>query len=754
MMDTEDDIHVPSDIIHVPSTPPVPAPPAAPPCYAALFSGSGSIAAAQLFVKEVTNHSIIVSGQRLVTCDEEQVPVKHLRRLTMASLHLSTIDSFMGQLNMLTHVNLSFNKIVDVSPLALLSRLEVVDISHNKVVSLEALRDSVGIHTLRCQHNLIESLEPLMKLEQIRELWINDNNIPWGEFIFLLPLVQLRSVVMLNNPGSRKAKILDFVKALRPTLYNIDGIDVLAEMAKESFHGDRGLAQIAYVQEGHEFQRSTDGRVMLAQAQAQLSRHHRETLQKSAGAMQRIRALEQESGGRSYNNVPAGLEPTSKAVIHDGVYNRGRLRKQYKQPQQSLVNSGVILDGHDNQVSQCSIASNVTDEPSVHSVKSSGYGQQRKIRKFKAKHGTQAIAPKRPADMIGSAENFSNLQYGAKERAPTEKSELDEPKSYIASTEEDSIFEEASAPIQQLNLSPLRRSGQLDPMKVLRFGDNSGDAGSIHQTEESMVAICLYPNQDGYARWKKGPVAVSFERKRLFSSYKDGSIAAMCDADGNGSVMDTQGRNVLLLTSQKKNKDNIACAKVLNPKSGRLLAEYRKDDSIDAGLQGYRGGTGNDVTIGGQIGGGDDVLESPTKINQYPGKGHGAKIHTWKFAGFVIEFEPSIWDLRVKFGNERMVCEFSSVHGGQILKEKGPESDTEESVYRSKKPSPLKAYNNQKAPLKSRLGASDHVRVRKDVDAIMKSLDNVLAELDTKLPNQKDIKLPMIKMIKGGGKIK
>ena len=110
MMDTEDDIHVPSDIIHVPSTPPVPAPPAAPPCYAALFSGSGSIAAAQLFVKEVTNHSIIVSGQRLVTCDEEQVPVKHLRRLTMASLHLSTIDSFMGQLNMLTHVNLSFNK--------------------------------------------------------------------------------------------------------------------------------------------------------------------------------------------------------------------------------------------------------------------------------------------------------------------------------------------------------------------------------------------------------------------------------------------------------------------------------------------------------------------------------------------------------------------------------------------------------------------------------------------------------------------
>ena len=119
-------------------------------------------------------------------------------------------------------------------------------------------------------------------------------------------------------------------------------------------------------------------------------------------------------------------------------------------------------------------------------------------------------------------------------------------------------------------------------MQILRFGDNTDDGrNSVHLTEETSIALCLYPNKDGYARWKKGPVSISYENKRLFCSYKNGSIAAMCDSDGNGSVMDTHGKNVLLLTSKRKSCDNVACAKLMDPKSSRYnaLAEYREGEN-------------------------------------------------------------------------------------------------------------------------------------------------------------------------------
>ncbi len=747
----DDDMSFQSPVI--PQSSPIPLPPAAPPSYAANFVGN--LIEAQVFIKEVSSLSMIASGEHAITCDEEKIPIHHLRRLTMASVKLTMIDNFMGQLTMLTHVNLSFNKIIDVSALAHVTNLETLDVSHNKIVSLEGIRDLIGLHTLRCQHNQIEALEPLIGLEQVRELWISDNEIPWTEFVYFMPLLQLRSLVMTNNPGGGKGKIMDFVKSLRPTLQNIDGVDIITEVASERYHGDYGLGQLAYVQDGQEFLKSTDGRIMLAQAQAQLSRSERAALQKSQGAMQRLQALVHESGNH-YNNIQVGRDALANKspASHGDAYRRGRLRnKKYKESEPtagSLSPSGSITSVHSKGEKQGTISYIVSDEPSEYSVKSSGYGQQQNIPKFKAKHRNQGLRRKQVAGIIGPPNQDTSSMRQDKDKR-LEDQVREECSNQSVDDYDDSIS--ASVAEENINLTPMRRSVQLDPMKILRFGDNTGEADNIHQTEESMVALCLYPNSDGYARWRKGPVAVSFEKGRLFCSYKNGNIAAMYDEDGNGSIMDTHGKNVLLLTSRKKASDNVACAKVMNTKNGKLIAEYRQDDATTA-FSGHHGSPSNTVTVGGQVGGGEDILGTPSEslngsqkelaVQNADGPSAASKIHTWRYAGFQIEFEPSIWDLRIKFGNDRMVCEFSIVRGGRLLKEKGPELN--ENEFKSKKPLPQKAFNSQKAPLKSRLATDDHLSVRSDVNSIMKSLDNVISELDEKLPHPKrsDLKLPTI----------
>ena len=205
-------------------------PPPPPPQYCVMVNGNQ--AASQRFIKEVCAAEVgnqVDYGEHLVTCDEELVAIQHLRRLVLCNVRLTAIDLFMGRLHMLTHVNLSFNRITDVSSVSLLSGLHVLDISHNKIVSIDAVRELTSLHTLRCHQNAIESLEPLLSLSNLSELWISDNGLVWQEFICLMPLSKLKALVKVGNPSDGKDKLNAFVKALRPSLRSLDGVDVLFE---------------------------------------------------------------------------------------------------------------------------------------------------------------------------------------------------------------------------------------------------------------------------------------------------------------------------------------------------------------------------------------------------------------------------------------------------------------------------------------------------------------------------------------------
>jgi hypothetical protein len=105
-------------------------------------------------------------------------------------------------------------------------------------------------------------------------------------------------------------------------------------------------------------------------------------------------------------------------------------------------------------------------------------------------------------------------------------------------------------------------------------------------------------------RWaKNGPIACSYDGKRLFSAYRSGGIAVILDTNGNGSVMNPKGKCVLNLRLSDSNQ----VADVLSEEDGQLLSRH-------------------------------------VKLNNSEDNGN-EQIHQWNFQGLLISFSPSIWEV-------------------------------------------------------------------------------------------------------------
>ena len=88
----------------------------------------------------------------------------------------------------LTELNLSANRVSDISPLAGLTHLKELYLSENKIVDIRPLAGLVNLQKLDLQHNRISDITPLSGLTQLEKLYLNSNQI-----VDLKPLV--------DNPG-------------------------------------------------------------------------------------------------------------------------------------------------------------------------------------------------------------------------------------------------------------------------------------------------------------------------------------------------------------------------------------------------------------------------------------------------------------------------------------------------------------------------------------------------------------------------
>jgi hypothetical protein len=449
--------------------------------------------------------------------------VPDLKRVSLANARLAEIPRILDKAYAhLTHLCLPFNKIEVIPDISMMKTLEFLDLSHNKVSHIEALPTTVQI--LRCNNNELDKLTFLKGLLALNELWVSSNKLQWTEFVALIGLSTLMTLVKYGNPADEKLKLVEFLASICPTIRSVDGNVLISP-------NDQFLA-------------STDGRQMINQVRSCLDPEQRKILQ----------ALRE--GGTAGSKNPTQRLETSKM--------------------KSTIPVPVEASdfGSDDLIAPSSV--------SKPKVESSGHGQKPKINKKTALVDDADVG-------LDSRQASGTSSAGLQVVAPAEVAVL------------------------------------------LRFGKN----------EDSPAAICIYADAEksGFIRWKSGAVACSIEQGRMLASFQSGSISCMLDKAGNGSVMDTRGRCLLLLSDKGR-------AKVLS-KKGDVIMEYDKLDcvSLDEGQSCVvaPSPTGSD---GGKL---SVELASPRNKQE-----QAQKLHRWKSEGMQIDFIPKYWEV-ILVHNRRFV---------------------------------------------------------------------------------------------------
>lgn len=558
--------------------------------------------------------------------EDDIISTNSLKKLNMSN-HRLTSDNIqnLSCFEEIVQLNLSFNKIEDLSAISLLKKLTLLDISHNKILSLEHLRDFYGIQTLRCNCNFISSLEPLSRCSSLSRLWISNNNINWVDFIFLTNLINLKCLCKSGNPCEDKSKLNDFVLSLLPSLENLDGVVVVKN----------GIVS--------DFLKTTDGRIMITQAKAQLPTTHRSQVNAPGLGIGPLRSNSTTFTG----NVIVSSVASSSAASSSP---RESKPSDYPIPIRPL---GTRLRKGSNVHNNSFRSTTSTSTPILATDENDDIDQTNALEVGESgmttqKHQIQPRQQQRTQHPINAKKFINNKS------TPT-----------YSQQEVDNDIDSNEGP--QGSTTTNMTVTSIAPSTVLKFGSASTvDDSSGNNNSNAPVALCLYPNGDGYVRWSKtGPIACSLEKGRLFASHKSGSIAVVHDVvQGNGSVMDTRGRCLLVMSEQ-------GTAKVLD-KQGLIVNTYRLPSS-------HTGQSVEDehsvvVPVTPAMGGIVSLkLELPSSsLSSSPSKGK-SQSHQWSFDGLQVEFFPSNGELRLKVQNERAISTFSSICEGKLVKDRLPE---------------------------------------------------------------------------------
>ena len=198
------------------------------------------------------------------------------------------------------------------------------------------------------------------------------------------------------------------------------------------------------------------------------------------------------------------------------------------------------------------------------------------------------------------------------------------------------------------------------PMTVIKY----------NETLDAPIALCINEDGSGYAKWSNGgPISASFESKRLFAQYTNGSIACILDKSGTGSVMNPKGKCLLLLNER-------GVANVLDEKNGNIITSY--DQS-----------TSGDLT------------------DEYN--------HSWVMGGLHITFVPSTWNLLIKVKTNKYICEFSNKKGVVLLDEL---PDVKEEV----------RGRDKQGRVRDIASTEEHLQVRSDLSDLVSNLDDVMSK--------------------------
>lgn len=548
-------------------------------------------------------------------CDEiivwrgNEVKPDQIKRLILSNLKLNSIDAIAPIFRNVLYLNLSFNNIVDISSISHMRTVEVLDISHNKLSgNLPELCHLVNLKVFRGHCNAISSLEFFSNLIQLREVWISNNNIDWMELVYLSFLSSLQRIIISENPFVKKSKYLDFIVALCPTIEIIDGSpvrDILIGTGVDLYK-QSSLSSLS-----QDFLKTTDGRVMLAQARSHMSNPS---------------TLRHKKGPITVSNLSPTLDEET-SILSPLQYKQQLLLQQQQQKQQqqhikrhtslpllAAVSRGsnplVNDEDQDDSLQAVNHTVGTNNNSRTNNSKSINLSHSKHLSVDSLNNNVSVFkANKKGKNNSKDSNSTSGCTASSPPLGMTATSGFD-------STENDFDSEEATVSAAAAMLPPCRVEAT-----VLRFGSKS----------DSPVALCLYTDGSGYVRWSRGgPIAISLEGGRLMATYSSGGVAVTIDCNnGSGSIMGLKGNCILSLSSTG------VTATIMNAnsnKSNEVVATYTK---------------------------GEFTSESSTTRPS----------HRWSLQGLEVEFLPATWEVTVAMSNSRLQCSFSSVSGGVVLKE-------------------------------------------------------------------------------------
>jgi len=437
-----------------------------------------------------------------------------LVNLSLCNVKLTDI-TFIRCCFVLKSVNVSFNKIRDISPVEALTEMVHLDISHNKVIDLSPLKSLTQLQLLRFHKNNVQCIECLRSMTLLSELWMSNNEISWTEFLHFSNLVNLTHIVMENNVCEEKPKYLEFLLAICPSVLTVNGLPAINSMSKGSQLDNKNWYNPS------DFLKTTGGRIMLTQAKALLNESQREYL--------------------------------SAKKIGDSSVRRNLLLENtnFESPTKQQGRRGS-LDSNNLALSQEQGGTNIQSQ--FRSTRSEGGDP---IKYYKAKR--QKNPPKKYVQeydsQLGQSMEHVQLQQHGHGLEKKHGSEL-------SSHTMDEALKSA------LDVEKNRAQLIQAPVTLIRFGETSSAA----------VAVSLHEDGTGYARWShNGSVACSYENNRLFGQYRNGAIAAVVDPGGNGTVMNPRGKCVLNLRVTASADGNAGTiAEVLSDTDGAVMHVYEK----------------------------------------------------------------------------------------------------------------------------------------------------------------------------------
>lgn len=126
----------------------------------------------------------------------------NLKRINFSYNNLERVDSSFEFTPYLQHLNLSHNKIVQISALVWLPNLKILNLSYNELTTIPKLNTESmrRLQVFNLSDNLIEDISGIVRLEALLELDMSGNCLL--DHALLLPLCTLSSLRSLNLTGN------------------------------------------------------------------------------------------------------------------------------------------------------------------------------------------------------------------------------------------------------------------------------------------------------------------------------------------------------------------------------------------------------------------------------------------------------------------------------------------------------------------------------------------------------------------------